>query len=327
MRQLGVDPVIPAPRVPLGNAEAEILQGLERSPRRIAPKYFYDDTGSHLFEAICRQPEYYPPHAERAILAQHLGDFAEACGPVRVLVEPGSGNCRKVRTLLKRLRPSVYVPIDISCGHLRAAATQLAQVYPWLAVRPLCSDYCHGFDLPAHLPSGPRLGFYPGSSIGNFEPTEAVAFLRALATALGPQGMLLIGVDCKKDTVRLTAAYNDRAGVTAAFNLNLLTRLNREFGADFEPRRFRHCSFYNEAEGRIEMHLISRCRQTVTFAGRPLEFAAGESIHTENSYKYAPWEFQALARRAGYEPRALWSDPEDLFSLHFLAVGGGSHLI
>jgi dimethylhistidine N-methyltransferase len=243
-------------------------------------------------------------------------------GTGSLLVEPGGGSCSKVRILLEGLRPCAYVPMDISREHLRAAAEQVAAEFPWLEVHASCTDFTRAMTLPETTPEpeGPRVAFFPGSSIGNFDPEGAVGFLAAVAELVGPGGFLLIGADRKKDKAILDAAYDDAAGVTAAFNLNLLERMNRELGADFDLSAWRHRAFYDEAQGRIEMHLVSVRAQTVRVAGETFEFAAGETIHTENSYKYGIEEFQALAARAGFDPEAVWTDARGLFAVHLLRV-------
>ncbi|HYQ72223.1 MAG TPA: L-histidine N(alpha)-methyltransferase, partial [Gammaproteobacteria bacterium] len=286
--------------------------------RRIPPKYFYDARGSRLFEAICEQPEYYPTRTEAGLLSRHAGDIAALAENDCCLIEPGSGSCDKVRLLLGNLRPAVYVPIDISCDHLQLAAECVARDFPWLEVHAVCTDITETVSLPIVARHARRVVFYPGSSIGNFEPAAATAFLRDLAGVAGPGGAVLIGVDLRKDDAVLNAAYNDAAGLTASFNLNLLRRINRELHADFSLDNFEHFAFYNRSAGRIEMHLVSRCRQTVRIDGRRFEFRAGEHIHTENSYKYTVQGFQMLAVMAGLNPVTVWIDRDKLFSLHYL---------
>lgn len=299
-----------------------VCEGLAGARRAIPPKYFYDTRGSELFEQICDQPEYYVPDAEREILTRHAGELSELIGPGCLLIEPGAGASRKVRLFLERLRPSAYVPMDISGDFLLDSARALATEYPWLEIHAACLDYVHHLEVPDGLSDHHRVAFFPGSSLGNFEPDEAVAFLSRVAEAVGEGGGLLIGIDTKKDKAVLDAAYNDRQGVTAAFNRNLLVRINRELGADFEPERFEHRAFYNEAAGRVEMHLVSRCAQRVGIGGQIFEFAAGEGIHTESSYKYTPQEFRALALRAGFAPLSCWMDSQSLFSVHYLVHDG-----
>lgn len=295
-----------------------VLAGLAQRPRRLAPKYFYDGRGAALFEAICRTPEYYVTRVEKALLAALAPELVMLTGRHRVLVEPGSGSGEKVRLLADLLRPAVYVPVDLSPHYVSAAESGLARHCPWLPIRPICADFTQLTRLA--LPPGRCLVFFPGSTIGNLEPEEAAAFLAGLAVCAGPGGGLLIGVDLKKDRAVLEAAYNDGGGVTAAFNRNLLVRINRELGADFDPHAFEHRAFYDEARGRIEMHLVARTAQAVWCGGERFRFAAGESIHTENSYKYTVAEFEALAVRGGWRPRQVWCDPARLFSVHYLDV-------
>ncbi|HEX9626006.1 MAG TPA: L-histidine N(alpha)-methyltransferase [Acidiferrobacterales bacterium] len=298
----------------------EVLLGLSTDPKSIPPKFFYDATGSRLFDRICELPEYYLTRTETAILAACGAELAGLVGPDCLLVEFGSGSSRKVRVLLEALQPAAYLPIDISREHLLATARGLARDYPWLRVHATCADYSNGVTLPVDADGRHLLGFFPGSSIGNFDPADALAFLRSVAGLLGPDGALLIGVDLKKDAAVLQAAYNDAQGVTAEFNLNLLAHINRELGADFDLQAFEHCAWYDPRRGRIEMHLRSRHDQSVRLAGHEFRFGAGESLHTENSYKYDAGEFQSLARAAGFKPVRLWTDPERLFSLHYLRV-------
>ncbi|MEK9752491.1 MAG: ergothioneine biosynthesis protein EgtB, partial [Rhodospirillaceae bacterium] len=293
----------------------DVLAGLAAEPKGLKPKYFYDEAGSALFTEICRLPEYYPTRTEERILAEHGGDIAAAVGAGAALIEYGAGSLDKIRLLLDRLdAPAALVAVDISQAHLLAAARDLAASYPDLSVLPVAADFTKAFRLPP-LPKGHarKVAFFPGSTIGNFEPDHAVAFLRGVAATLGKGGGLLIGVDLKKDVDRLLHAYDDAAGVTAAFNKNLLARINRELGADFDPARFRHVARYDQALGRVEMHLESLTDQTVTVAGHAFDFAAGETIHTENSYKYAPSGFRDLAGSCGFASAAMWRDPEQLF--------------
>lgn len=306
---------------PADTLKEAVLAGLAARPKRIPPKYFYDSEGSRLFEAICAQPEYYLTRVETALLQAEAEAIAHHVGPVACMIEPGAGCCAKARLLLGRLEAASYWPVDISGEALAQAAGRLANEHPALAVMAVQLDFtaADGFaPLLPHLPAtGRRLVYYPGSSIGNAGPAEAVALLKAFRTLAGADGGLLIGFDLKKDPARLHAAYNDAAGVTAAFNRNLLVRLNRELGADFRPDRFDHYAFYNPSEGRIEMHLVSRERQRVTVAGVPIQFEEGESLHTENSCKYTPQEFAALAAQAGFALDEGWQDAEDLFAVQY----------
>jgi dimethylhistidine N-methyltransferase len=297
-----------------------VVEGLSRDPKSIPPKFFYDARGSALFDEICRQPEYYPPAVERSMLAELAEEIARHTGQGRVVIEPGAGSAAKVRLLLDALTPSAYLPMDISCGYLKQSARALVADFPELAVHAVCVDYTHSLPLPGGLPDAPRLGFFPGSSLGNFEPAEACDFLSMFSRTLGQQGMLLIGVDTKKSHDILDAAYNDAAGVTAAFNLNLLHRMRRELEADVDPDAFTHDAFYNPQAGRIEMHLVSREAQQVRVNGCSFCFEAGERLHTESSYKYAPEEFLLLAESAGFRSRCHWLDPEGLFAIYLLDV-------
>jgi dimethylhistidine N-methyltransferase len=298
--------------------EREVLAGLRRRPRSIPPKFFYDEHGSQLFDAITETPEYYPTRAEIEILRARAAEIAGHVGTGSLLVEPGGGSCAKVRILLEGLQPVAYVPMDISRNHLRMAAEQVAADFPWLEVHAAHTDFTQSMELPPTTPDAPRVAFFPGSSIGNFDPPAAVDFLAAVAELVGPGGFLLIGVDLRKEKALLDAAYDDAQGLTAAFNLNLLERINRELGADFDLDAWSHRAGYDEHAGRIEMHLVSKRDQRVTVAGEVLEFSSGETIHTENSYKYGIDEFQGLARRAGMGPVGVWTDDQGLFSVHLL---------
>ncbi len=285
----------------------DVLTGLAASPKSIPPKYFYDEAGCRLFEAICAQPEYVLCRTEQALMHARMPDIAAAIGPVGCIVEPGAGDCVKVRRLLDALHPTHLVVIDIAGAPLAAAAEPLSRDYPDLAVTALGMDFIHDLEAATpYLPEGRRLIYYPGSSIGNFPPDAATALLARFRRLAGAEGQLLIGFDLKKDPQRLHAAYNDAAGVTAAFNLNLLVRLNRELGADFDPARFRHYAFYNPVAGRIEIHLVSLAEQDVTLADQRVHFALGETLHTEHSYKFRCDEFSAMAKTAGWALAGEW---------------------
>jgi L-histidine Nalpha-methyltransferase len=299
-----------------------VLNGLSEARRAIPCKFFYDERGSALFEAICRLPEYYLTRTEIAILEKNAIEIAEKMGRHCRLIEFGSGASTKVRILLRALNhPAAYAPVDISREHLRDAAASLAEDFPALPVVAVCADYTRPFAMPPLLgPGGKRVGFFPGSTIGNFEPDAAVAFLANYARILGPGGEMLIGVDLKKDPKILNAAYNDRAGVTAQFNLNLLERINRELDGDLVIGHFEHIAFYNEIEGRVEIYIGSLANQEAWIAGKPILFAQGELIHTEYSYKYSIPEFRALAARAGFRPVDTWTDREELFSVHYFRL-------
>lgn len=298
----------------------EVLQGLASRPRRIAPKFFYDEHGSRLFDAICELPEYYLTRTEMGILESCAEEVARLAGPETTLIELGSGASRKIRLLLEAVRPRRYFGIDISREFLRQSVERLAQDYPWLEVHAACADFMQDLNLPSGAEQGKKLAFFPGSTIGNFEPFEALIFLQQVRRMVQPDGALLIGVDLKKDPTLLHAAYNDSAGITAQFNLNLLQRLRAELGAEINPQGFKHRAFYNAARGRIEMHLVSHCAQDIRIHGQRFHFESGESIHTENSYKYTLDEFHAIARSAGLRPRQVWLDAAQLFSVHYLSA-------
>jgi dimethylhistidine N-methyltransferase len=295
------------------------VQGLSESQKTLPCEFFYDARGSELFEAITALPEYYPTRTEAAILVSCADQIAAKTDTGSVLVEFGSGSSLKTEVLLQALdRLAAYVPIDVSPSALDDASKRLNRRFPGLHVHCVTGDFRAEFALPDEIADRPRLGFFPGSTIGNFSPFEAASLLRSFARKLGPGSRLIIGVDLRKDVSRVVAAYNDAAGVTAAFNLNLLTRANRELGANFDLDAFAHSAIFNTRQSRIEMHLVSKKRQTVSFLGRNFEFGAGETIHTENSHKYSIGEFHDLARGAGWAPRSVWTDGEDLFSVHEL---------
>lgn len=296
----------------------EVLAGLSAPAKSLPPKYFYDARGSALFERITRLPEYYLTRTEMTLFDANLDAIAGALGDGFCLVEYGSGSSLKIRKLLERLRPAAYVPVDISGVHLEAEARALYRDYPWLDMFPTCTDFTGPFELPEPVVGLPRVGFFPGSSIGNFEPAAAAEFLHNVRSTLGPGGRLLIGVDRKKDPAVLEAAYNDAEGVTAAFNLNVLRHLNESLHADFDLQAFRHEACYDAERGCIRMFLRSLTEQTVRVAGTAIDFAADETIHTENSFKYAPAEFRDLAGRGGFAVETWWTDAKDLFALFLL---------
>ena len=305
---------------PSNEFAADVIQGLRRRPASIPPKYFYDAMGSKLFDQITRQPEYYPTRTEIDILSTNAAEISHRVGTGSLLIEPGGGSCAKVRILLEGLQPLAYVPMDISRDHLQFAAEELAVAFPWLEIHAACSDFTRKMSLPPTAPKSTHVAFFPGSSIGNFDPDGAVDFLASIAELVGPDGFLLIGVDLKKQRHILQAAYDDAAGLTARFNLNLLTRINRELFADFDLSGWRHHALYNEPLGRIEMHLVSEYDQAVMIAENSFRFARGETIHTENSYKYTSEEFINLAARAGFQSDSLWLDTGELFSVHLFRV-------
>jgi len=292
----------------------DVVSGLSLPQKALPPKYFYDAQGSRIFERICRLPEYYLTRAEMALTRGHIGAIAAFAGSGCELIEYGSGEGLKTRLLLRALRPRLYVPVDISQAALERAAQRLAREFPGLRIAPVNGD----FSRPLRILSGARrqrVVYFPGSTIGNLTPQEAHAFL---AMSRAQAARMLVGVDLKKDANVLHAAYNDARGVTAAFNLNLLARINRELGGDFQLKRFSHYAFYNAPLGRIEMHLVSLADQEARVAGHRFQLRRGESIHTENSYKYAADEFRALAARAGFTGKKLWMDRRGLFALHGL---------
>jgi L-histidine Nalpha-methyltransferase len=297
----------------------DLLAGLSARPKRLAPKYFYDGAGSQLFERITALPEYYPTRTELRILADHAADIARFVPDGAALVEFGSGSSTKVRLLLKKLpRLGAYVPVDISAEFLEEEAARLRQEFPSLAVMPIAADFTQPFALPHGLSRRPLSGFFPGSTIGNFELEGAVAFLRRALATLGAGSRMLLGADLVKGQAVLEAAYDDAAGVTAAFDLNLLHRLNREAGADFDVAAFRHRAVWNPVLERVEMHLVAQRVQAVHLAGRTIRFAAGETIHTESSHKYRPERLAELAAAAGWRAARMWTDPAALFSVWLL---------
>ena len=299
---------------------SEVIEGLSDKQKYIPPKFFYDRTGSELFEAICETKEYYPTRTEQAILQDNVKEIAHIIGRNCVLLEPGSGNCEKVRLLLDVIKPSAYVPMDISRIHLKNAAQCLSEEYPWLDVLAACVDFTKPLELSFCPDNRKKIAFFPGSSIGNFEPSEAIHFMSHVADTVEPGGGMLIGVDLKKDRHILDAAYNDKAGITARFNLNILDRINHELNGNFDLDNFEHYAFYNELKGRVEMHLRSMESQQVTVDNTQINLDKNETIHTENSYKYTIDEFQSMAEKAGFEPVYVWTDPQNLFSVHYFEV-------
>jgi dimethylhistidine N-methyltransferase len=296
-----------------------VVAGLSRTPKSIPSHFLYDARGSALFDRICELPEYYPTRTEMKLLADHAGEIARLIGPEATLIELGSGSSVKVRLLLDAMTaPSAYVPIDVSGEHLLAAAEALAADYPGLAVAAICAEYGDSFPLPETPGRGRQVAFFPGSTIGNLEPVDAEPFLAGWARS----GVdMIVGVDLVKSRDILEPAYDDAEGVTAAFSLNLLARANRELGADFDLPAFAHRSRWDAVGGLIEIGIESLKDQTVHVAGHAFRFAKGERIETEHSYKYPVDGFQAMARRAGYRPEAVWVDPDQLFSVHYLKAG------
>ncbi|WP_340264728.1 L-histidine N(alpha)-methyltransferase [Sphingobium mellinum] len=299
----------------------DIVAGLSRTPKATPPIWFYDRRGSELFEAITDLPEYYPTRTETALLERHGPDFAKAIGPGRAVVEFGAGSARKTPHLLRAVAPAAYVPIDISGDFLHASSAALASAFPQLPVLPVVGDFNGDLALPAAIAGMPRLGFFPGSTIGNMDPAAAVDLLRAMRRLLGGEALLLIGMDRIKDPPRLIAAYDDAAGVTAAFNLNLLTRINRELGGDLPIDAFVHRAVWNDDQARIEMHLEATRSLQFQVAGACFRMEPGETIHTESSHKYGTRDARLLLRAGGWEPCREWTDAEGLFSL-FLARAG-----
>ena len=298
---------------------AAVIAGLSQAQKSLPCRYFYDARGSELFEEITELAEYYPTRTELAILRAHAGELAQRVAPGSVLVEFGSGSSRKTEVLLDAMPGlAAYVAIDVSVSALEGARERLEARYPGLCVITRVGDFRMALDLPAELAGAPRLGFFPGSTIGNLTRDEAVGLMGDMGRSLGAGARLVIGADLRKDVARLLAAYDDARGVTAAFNLNLLTRINRELGADFDLSGFAHEAFFDPNESRIEMRLVSLRAQQVHVLGRGFSFGAQERIHTENSHKYTVEDFEALARRAGWLPFALWRDPHHLFSVHEL---------
>ena len=299
---------------------AEVLSGLAEPRKRLPPKLFYDARGVELYNRICATQAYYPTRTERDILASHAHEIARAVGTGTVVVEPGAGDMRKIRLLLPGLRPRAYVPIDLALGQLRVEAHTLAREQPQLEVMAVSADfYAPGLQARLLREPGRKLVFFPGSTIGNFDPPEALAFLRRARVLAGDTGAALIGMDLHKSAAIVERAYNDPEGYTAKFNLNLLARLNREMGADFDLGAFSHRAFYDEAARRIEMHVVSARAQTVRIAGRSFHFAAGESIHTENSHKFALHAVTGLARQAGFGSVHAWTDPAAWFGVFLLS--------
>lgn len=296
----------------------EVIDGLGRRPRCIPAKFFYDERGSELFDRICEVPEYYQTRTEMAILRGALPELVHLVGAECLLVELGSGASKKVRLLLEELRPSGYVGVDISREFLLTSTGLLARDYPWLEVHAACVDFSAGLAIPHCEGPTHKVAFFPGSSIGNFDPADACHLLKDIAAMVGEGGHLLVGVDLKKPVSILHAAYNDAAGVTSAFNLNLLRRIRNELDSDIDPDNFDHYAFYNPVPGRIEMHLVSRVPQSVHVDGHAYVFAAGDGIHTENSYKYTVAGFAELAAAAGFSQQAVWIDEDELFSVQLL---------
>ena len=315
-----------SPHVDLAPAADEflrdVLAGLGRPQKAIPCKYFYDEEGSRLFEAITELKEYYPTRTEVAILKEHVADMAELLGPHCLLIEFGSGNSTKTEVLLNLLvDPAGYVPIEISREHLLESVSRVRAAHPDLEILPVVADYTGEIELPeSKVPAERRVAFFPGSTIGNFGPGDATDFLKMKAELVGPGGGLLIGVDLRKDPATLERAYDDVTGVTAAFNRNLLVRANRELNADFRPEAFEHRAVWNEEAGRVEMYLVSLGDQKVRVGEKEFAFEDGETIWTESSYKYTSEEFRRLAELAGFRQECVWTDADELFSVQYHSV-------
>lgn len=299
---------------------ADVLIGLQSDEKWLSSMYFYDERGSRLFDDICELPEYYPTRTELSIMEANIGEMCDLLGPHAMLVEFGSGSSLKTRILLEHMDDlAAYVPVEISRDHLMNSAEELHGKFPGLEILPVCADFTQGFDLP--VPSHPPLRnivYFPGSTIGNFDPEDALALLKHMARIGGNGGGVLIGVDIEKDAATLERAYNDSAGVTAQFNLNILERLNRELGANFDLSAFTHKAIWNAQRHRIEMHLVSHCTQTVTIRGEQFTFTSGETIHTESSYKFTLQRFANLAAQAGLSVEHVWTDEKKMFSVQYL---------
>lgn len=296
---------------------AALVDGLFAEPAAIPPKYFYDALGSTLFQAICELPEYYLTRTERAIFAAHSSTIAAVAGRGRQFVDLGAGDCAKGEFWLPHLQPRRYIAVDIAAPAIEPALSRLAAAHPQIEFTGVVTDFSEDLDLGSELDSGGITFFYPGSSIGNFAPDDAITFLARVRRLCGNRGGLLIGADTPKEPGRLQAAYDDALGVTAAFNRNVLSHVNAMIGSDFDPSGFAHVAFYNEAESRIEMHLEARSAQVVQIAGRERVFARGERIHTENSYKYRPEAFAEFLKRAGFSSIALWQDERGDFAVYY----------
>ena len=304
------------------DGQAEIIAGLARRQKEISPKYFYDETGARLFEEICQQPEYYPTRTEIGIMQSRMAQIASLIGPRASIIEFGSGAGVKTRLLLEGIPEiAAYVPVDISREQLIASSDQIARDFPDIEVLPICADFMQPFELPnPHIAPDRNIVYFPGSTIGNFSTAQSVRLLRTMRTQARVNGALLIGVDLIKAPDIVERAYNDAAGVTAQFNLNLLAHLNHAYDANFKLQAFEHAAIYDEKDCRVEMRLISLCRQNVRVAGANFELEKGEYIVTEHSHKYSIDSFESLARQAGFSPNEIWTDPDRLFSVHFLTA-------
>ena len=297
---------------------SDVLAGMSRQPKQIPPKYFYNKKGSELFDSITHLPEYYLTRAEMEILHTHRSSIVNEIGPSSCLIEFGSGSSQKIRQLLHVLKPSIYVPIDISKEHLLRASRAIHDDFPMMAVYPVCADFSVPINLPDQVLGTRKTAFFPGSSIGNFERQDAAAFLKTVGRLIEHDGCLLLGVDKRKSPDVLNSAYNDEAGVTAAFNLNLLNHINQSIGSNFDVHAFEHFAEYDEGLGRIQMHLVSQKQQRVQINGQAIQFEENERIHTENSYKYSEDELYELARSGNMECSCVWEDSKELFMVALL---------
>jgi dimethylhistidine N-methyltransferase len=305
---------------PVGDDRATVISGLSGQQKQLPPKYFYDQTGSELFDRITDTPEYYPTRTERAIFDANRPAMLPALRACDVLIEPGSGNCEKAMPILDAGGMTHYVPIEISADFLVSACAGLARQRPQITVQAVCADFTECVALPESVPRGRRMVFFPGSTIGNFEPAEAARLLRHFHDLAGPGGYLLIGTDLDKDTATLEAAYNDAAGITAAFNLNLLAHLKRRVGLSYDPQAFSHRALYNRAQHRIEMHLVSGGDTRLSLADQTFNLRSGETIHTENSYKHSCAGFRELAEQQGFAYCDHWTDTREWFAVHLFRV-------
>ena len=308
--------------------QVAVIEGLSKLPKSLPCRFLYDARGSRLFEEITHLPEYYPTRTEVGILREHGASIIESMAANAVLVEFGSGSSTKTELLLTHLPPTVaYVPIDISPTALAEAKQRLTRRFPALDIYPIIGSFTEPIAMPTHLLQRPRVGFFPGSTIGNWTAADGVKLLRSFRSILKDGGRLIVGVDLKKAPRTLVRAYNDAAGITAAFNLNLLTRINRELGSRIDIGTFCHEAIYDPRHGRIEMHLVSGVEQTVAICGHRIHFRAGESVHTESSYKYTVEEFRAMSREAGWQPGRVWTDSAAQFSVHELLVPALSSIV
>ena len=305
---------------PIPNLKEEVIKGLSSSPKTLNAKFFYDEKGSQLFEEITQLPEYYLTRTEISILKNEIQNIKQTLGEETVLIEYGSGSSEKIKLMLEELNPQAYLPIDISKDFLLSAAEDLSAEFPDLPIHAICADYNEVVNIPTEFANSNKVAFFPGSTIGNFTPEDAKKFLSNVRQTIGDNGGLLIGVDVKKDKTALHNAYNDSQGVTADFNLNMLSNVNELVNADFDLEQYEHDAFYNTEKGRIEMHLKSRSNQVVNIDNVQVTFAKGERLHTENSYKYHVEEFIALASKVGFKSKEVWIDKEEKFSVHYLQV-------